>query len=85
MIKNKEEINKSSQFGIDVRDFSINNKVLWNRIRSERDRFVSFVKKGVENIPKKDKLIGYATFVDKNTVEVNGVRLTSKSIVIYRT
>jgi dihydrolipoamide dehydrogenase len=80
--KNKEEINKSSQFGIDVRDVSINNKVLWNRIRSERDRFVSFVKKGVENIPNKDKLIGYATFVDKNTVEVNGIRLTSKSIVI---
>lgn len=80
--KNKEEINKSSLFGIDVKDVKINNTVLWKRIRSERDRFVGFVKKGVENIPSKDKIIGYATFIDKNTIEVNGKRLTTKSIVI---
>jgi len=43
--ENREAINKSAQFGINVNEVTINNEVLWNRVRSERDRFVGFVKK----------------------------------------
>lgn len=57
----------AGKFGIDVHGWELNDKVLWDRIRSERDRFVGFVSRGAESIPV---IKGYATFVDKNTIEI---------------
>jgi dihydrolipoamide dehydrogenase len=78
--ENMHEIYKSQHFGIEVSDIKINHEKLLNRVRSERDRFVGFVKKGAENIT--DKVIGYAHFVDFNTISVNGQIFESKSFVI---
>jgi len=79
---NMYEIRKSSQFGIDVNSIEINQEKLWNRIRSERDRFVGFVRKGADNIPLEDKVIGFANILDKHTVEVNGRVLSTKTIIV---
>ena len=45
------------------------------RVRSERDRFVGFVTRGVDEIPDGDKLRGYARFVD-DTHAGRGRRIT---------
>lgn len=80
--ENMVEINKSSQFGIEVGDIKINQEVLWKRIQNERDRFVGFVKEGADNIEAGDKIIGYAKIRNQNEVEVNGQILKTNAIVI---
>lgn len=79
---NMESIHKSSLFGIEVSDVKINNEVLWNRIRSERDRFVGFVKKGAEKIDEKDRMIGFAKFTKPHEIEIDGKKMTSEVFVI---
>lgn len=75
-------INKAKEFGIEIKEITLNDEKLWGRIRFERDRFVSFVKKGANNISVEDKIIGYATITSPNTVLVNGENLHTQSIVI---
>lgn len=79
---NMEEIRKSSLFGIEVGDVKVNNEVLWNRIRSERDRFVSFVKDGAKKIDEKERLIGLAKFTGPHEIEVNHKKFTAEVFVI---
>lgn len=69
-------------FGINLSSKKINDKLLLDRVRLERDRFVSFVKKGTEEIPQKDKVFGYATFISIHEIEVNGKVFTSKTFII---
>lgn len=76
------EIKKSSGFGINVGQVEIDEGKLLGRVRSERDRFVGFVERGAMTIPEEDRIIGYATFKDLNTIEVNGLTLTTKTTVI---
>lgn len=80
--ENMHEINKSSQFGINVENVTIDSKKLLGRVRSERDRFVGFVKAGAEKIDINDRIIGEAKFIDKNTIEVNGKRYSANAFVI---
>lgn len=80
--ENMHEITKAEQFGINISHAEINQQKLWSRVRSERDRFVGFVKEGADNIASEDKIIGFAKVIDKNTVEVNGEKLKTKTIVI---
>lgn len=76
------EIKKAHQFGIDVKDVKVNAKKIFERVCSERDRFVGFVKSGADKIPQEDKIIGKAYIKDKNTVEVNGQLYSTKAIVV---
>lgn len=80
--ENMHEIQKSSGFGINVGQIQIDEEKLFGRVRSERDRFVGFVESGAMKIPEEDRIIGYATFKDLNTIEVNGRILTTKATVI---
>lgn len=80
--ENMENINKANLFGIDVENVKLNDEILWNRVRNERDRFVGFVKAGADKIPAEDKIIGYAKFLSHNEIEVNGIKIKSKSFVI---
>lgn len=80
--ENMHEINKSHQFGINVSGISIDEEKLLSRVRSERDRFVGFVKEGANKIDPADRIIGYAKFINKNTIEVNGKEYQSKTFVI---
>jgi dihydrolipoamide dehydrogenase len=61
----------------------IDGREIMDRVGRERDRFVGFVLREVERIPKADRIHGYARFVDNHTLEVDGrSRVTAKSVVI---
>jgi dihydrolipoamide dehydrogenase len=62
---------------------SVDGKAVMARVRSERDRFVGFVTRGVDEIPDADKVRGFARFVDDRTLEVDGnITIRATSIVI---
>jgi dihydrolipoamide dehydrogenase len=53
------------------------------RVRGERDRFVSFVLDSIESIPPKNKICGYAKFIDDHTLQVDDhTTIEAKSVVI---
>ncbi|RXJ73460.1 dihydrolipoyl dehydrogenase [Veronia nyctiphanis] len=77
-------IERAPGFGVHPKaDTHINGREVMARVKSERDRFVGFVVEGVEEIPTEDKIVGYAKFVDANTLTVDGhTEITAKRIVI---
>jgi dihydrolipoamide dehydrogenase len=61
----------------------IDGRAVMDRVRRERDRFVSFVLRDMERIPEADLLRGHASFVDDRTLNVDGhTRVNAKSVVI---
>ena len=52
------------------------------RVRRERDRFVGFVTRGMDEIPEPDRIRGYARFIDRNTLQVGDLRIEARAIVI---
>jgi dihydrolipoamide dehydrogenase len=53
------------------------------RVRRERDRFVGFVLRGIDEIPDADRIRGYATFIDDHTLQIDdGSRIVFRSAVI---
>lgn len=77
-------VSESNKFGIDVDGFSVNGTNVMTRVRSERDRFVNGVIKGsIEVIPETDKILGFAKFIDNNTLQIDDrTTIKAKSIVI---
>mgnify|MGYP001069310446 CR=1 FL=1 len=71
-------------FGIHPQgEILINGREVMDRVKRERDRFVGFVLEGVENIPARDKISGYARFIDDNTLMVDDhTRIVAQRIVI---
>ena len=71
-------------FGIHPQgEIVINGREVMDRVKRERDRFVGFVLEGVENIPARDKVSGYARFIDDNTLMVDDhTRIVAQRIVI---
>jgi len=66
-------IEKWPAFGLRLDgELRVDGRAVMARVRRERDRFVGFVLDGVERIPARDKLIGYARFVGPNALEVTG-------------
>lgn len=80
--ENLHEIQKSKDFGINVLGYTLDEDKLLGRVRSERDRFVGFVRKGAANIAEEDKIIGWAKILEPHVVEVNSQRYTTASLVI---
>ncbi len=63
---------KWPQFGIRLEGkIAIDGQAVMARVKRERDRFVGFVLKGVDNIPADDKIRGYARFVDDHSLLVD--------------
>lgn len=61
----------------------VDGPAVMERVRRERDRFVGFVLEGVERIPERDRLRGYARFTGRNTLAVDdhtAVRFTTAVI-----
>ncbi len=54
-------------------------------MRGERDRFVGFVVRGVENIPAADRLIGHARFIDDTVLEIDDHTTVRASRVVIAT
>jgi len=77
-------LERASAFGVHFEGgIRVNGREVMDRVRRERDRFVDFVLRELERMPKADRIRGYARFVDDHTLEVDGqARVTAKSIVI---
>ncbi|GKX60169.1 dihydrolipoyl dehydrogenase [Leminorella grimontii] len=78
------EIKKAPEFGIHTTgEIKINGREVMGRVKRERDRFVGFVLEGVDEIPTEDKILGYARFLDNNTLQVDDhTRIVARRIVI---
>jgi len=77
-------IDDAAGFGIHVEAGKrIDGHEVMGRVKRERDRFVGFVVKDVEALPPADRVVGTARFVDRNTLDIDGViRITARAIVI---
>ena len=75
-------IERAPGFGVHAGTLRIDGREVMARVRRERDRFVGFVLQGVEAIPEADRIRGHARFIDKNTLDVDGLRITARAIVI---
>lgn len=77
-------IDRAPGFGVHVDGVKrIDGREVMDRVKRERDRFVGFVTAGVDNIPAADRIRGYAKFVDRNTLDVEGgPRISARAIVI---
>ncbi len=77
-------LDRLAGFGLSVDgELRVDGKAVMKRVRSERDRFVGFVTRGVDEIPDADKLNGHATFTDPHTLSISsGVVVHAKAIVI---
>ncbi len=73
----------TDKFGVKSTDPEIDGKAVMLRVRSERDRFVGFVKEAVEEFDKADLIREYGEFVDDHTIRLSsGKTLTAKTIII---
>jgi dihydrolipoamide dehydrogenase len=76
-------IGRAPGFGVHVDGkVRIDGREVMARVKRERDRFVGFVLESVDSIPAADRIRGYARFIDRNTLEVDGTRIVARSIVI---
>ena len=71
-------------FGLSVDGpVKVDGRAVMARVRRERDRFVGFVVRGVDEISAADKIWGKATFVDDHTLAIEGgPTIAARSIVI---
>ena len=75
-------VEAASGFGVHASKPTINGQEVMGRVRRERDRFVSFVLKDVENIDEKHLICKHATFLDDHTLQVGDSTIDAKTIVI---
>lgn len=75
-------VEAASGFGVHASKPTINGEEVMGRVRRERDRFVSFVLKDVENIDEKHLICKHATFLDDRTLQVGDSTIDAKTIVI---
>ncbi len=73
----------SSVFGIQTAPIRIDGRAVMTRVRRERDRFVVAVMRSYESIPADRRLLGFARFIDANTLQVGDhTRVAAKTIII---
>ncbi|MFC7298212.1 dihydrolipoyl dehydrogenase [Herminiimonas aquatilis] len=58
-------------FGVHAGDLRIDGKAVMQRVKSERDRFVGFVVKGVEHIDAAERLRGHARFIAADRLQLD--------------
>jgi len=77
-------VGKAPGFGVHVDGVvRIDGREVMDRVRRERDRFVGFVLRDVQDIPDADRIGGHARFVDNHTLAVEDrTRVEAKSVVI---
>ena len=78
-------IERAPGFGVHGGEVRVDGRAVMARVKSERDRFVGFVLKGVDNIPAADRLVGHARFVDPVTLEVEGAGLVKARAIVIAT
>ena len=75
-------VEAASGFGVHASKPTINGEEVMGRVRRERDRFVSFILKDVENIDENHLICKHATFIDDRTLQVGDSTIDAKTIVI---
>ena len=77
-------LERLAAFGLSVdAPLKVDGHAVMARVRRERDRFVGFVTRGVDEIPAEDKVNGCATFVDDRTLTIeNGPTIVANAVVI---
>ena len=77
-------VDRFAAFGLSIEGpLKVDGKAVMSRVKRERDRFVSFVLKGVAAMPDSDKIFGRATFIDDRTLAIdNGQTVKANAIVI---
>jgi len=76
-------VEQANDFGIRVGEISVDGAAVMDRVRSERDRFVSFVVDGVESIPESQRISGYAKFLSDHVLQVDDhTTVHAKRVVI---
>jgi len=76
-------IRRAPGFGVSAGSLTIDGIAVMARVRSERDRFVGFVVAGVETIPERDRIRGYAQFVEPTLLQVGtDLQIRAKAVVI---
>lgn len=76
-------VQKAPKFGINAKITNIDGRAVMTRVKSERDRFVGFVKESVESFDQKHLIKGHAKFISNNTLEIDGkIQIEAKSIII---
>src|SRR5688572_28675937 len=78
-------IERAPGFGVHAGEVRVDGRAVMARVKSERDRFVGFVTKGVDNIPEADRIRGYAWFLDPHTLEVEGGPVINARAVVIAT
>ncbi|MBV8272396.1 MAG: dihydrolipoyl dehydrogenase [Cupriavidus sp.] len=78
------EARHTAAFGVHVDgQVRIDGREVMQRVRSERDRFVGFVVRGVESIPEADRLRGFAQFIDNTILQIDTHTIVrARSVVI---
>ncbi len=62
---------------------TVNLSKVMERVRSLRDRFVSGVVQSTQNLSEKQKISGYAQFLDKNTLQIeNNLKISADKFII---
>jgi len=78
------EIATASSFGVEIQGRPrVNGKAVLERVRRERDRFVGFVLDSVDDIPREEKVAGYARFDGPDTLLIDDhTRIEAGAIVV---
>ncbi len=72
-------------FGVETGDVRIDGAAVMDRVRRERDRFVGFVVDGVERIDPKQRLTGYARFLDDHRLAVGDDTIVHAERIVIAT
>jgi dihydrolipoamide dehydrogenase len=77
-------VSRFDEFGLRLNGrLEVDGRAVMARVRRERDRFVGFVLRGIDEIPDADRIRGYAAFVDDHTLQIDdGSRIVFRSAVI---
>ncbi|MAM86364.1 dihydrolipoyl dehydrogenase [Allohahella sp. A8] len=75
-------VDASPLFGLRDVNYKVDGRAVMQRVRSERDRFVSSVLESMVDFPEAHKVLGQASFIDANTVQVKPEGQPSEPVVI---
>src|SRR5690554_820221 len=64
------DLKPADDFGVLAGDVRIDGRLVMERVRTERDKFVAPVVRSMEKLPEEHRLIGHARFVDSHRLEV---------------
>src|SRR5690554_223654 len=64
------DVKQASEFGVLPSEVRIDGRLVMDRVRNERDRFVQSVVDSMESLPEEHRLMGHARFVDAHHIEV---------------